>query len=207
MALLHQAQLTPSKIEILQRWVPDQPWGVGGSLEPLGAYRFDDPDGEVGIETHLLRGADGRILQAPLTYRGAPLSGAEAALVATIRHSVLGQRWVYDGPHDPVYVQALATVILTGGRQADLEFARADGVVERREAPTRVAGSGTPDTAVPSLAGATVTTDAALTAVRGDGLELDVLRVLGRALSDGPTLTGTWPGQDAPVPLAGARTV
>ncbi|WP_432526090.1 maltokinase N-terminal cap-like domain-containing protein [Kineococcus mangrovi] len=40
----------------------------------LGSYRFDDPDGEVGTETHLLATADGQVLQVPLTCRGAPWS-------------------------------------------------------------------------------------------------------------------------------------
>jgi hypothetical protein len=55
--------------------VPHQPWLAGAdasTLTRLGSYRSDDPDGEVGIETHLLGPADGRVLQVPLTYRGAP---------------------------------------------------------------------------------------------------------------------------------------
>jgi len=36
----------------------------------------------------------------PLTYRGAPLDGAEDALVGTTEHGVLGRRWVYDGTRE-----------------------------------------------------------------------------------------------------------
>jgi 1,4-alpha-glucan branching enzyme len=31
-----------------------------------------------------------------------------------MEHSVLGSRWVYDGPHDPIYVAGLVDTILTG---------------------------------------------------------------------------------------------
>ncbi|MFF4908404.1 hypothetical protein ACFY2T_26470 [Streptomyces sp. NPDC001260] len=47
----------------------------------------------------------------PLTYRGAPLPGAEHALVGTMEHGVLGPRWAYDGCHDPVlYTELLALI-------------------------------------------------------------------------------------------------
>ncbi|MFV2173508.1 hypothetical protein ACFHW2_25100 [Actinomadura sp. LOL_016] len=47
----------------------------------------------------------------PLTYRGAPLDGAEHALVGTMEHGVLGRRWVYDGCHDPMMVAQLLALI------------------------------------------------------------------------------------------------
>ena len=52
MAILHgNADITPTKPELLATWLPTQPWFVGdaSALEHLGAYRFDDPDGEVGM--------------------------------------------------------------------------------------------------------------------------------------------------------------
>ncbi len=78
---------------MLGEWVPRQPWigsADASSLEVVGAYRFDDPAGEVGIETHLVRTADGQVVQVPVTYRGAPTAGAEASLITTMQHSVLG---------------------------------------------------------------------------------------------------------------------
>ena len=111
MALLYDdAELVPSKIELLRSWVPGRAWAGGSAvsgLDAVGAYRFDDPEGEVGIETHPLRTADGRVLQVPLTYRGRPLESAPDVLVTTMQHSVLGQRWVYDACHDPAYARAL----------------------------------------------------------------------------------------------------
>jgi hypothetical protein len=151
----------------------------------VGAYRFDDPAGEVGIETHLLRTGDGAVLQVPLTYRGAPLAGAERHLVGTMEHSYLGRRWVYDGCGDPVYRATLATVIRTGGRGAE-EWVETDGTAVRREPTAQVAGSGMPGAPV-EVADAPV-----------------VVRIVGRAESpDGAgTLTGTWSGQAEPALLA-----
>lgn len=209
MALIHQqADLSPSKIEVLTAWVPVQPW-LGGadtsSLEAVCAYRFDDPDGEVGVETHLLRTADGQLLQVPLTYRGASMAGAESSLIATMQHSVLGERWVYDGCGDPVYAKALATAVLTGGTQAELEFATETGT-ERRKSTTRVWGSGSPGSAVPAFGQLTCTNEGATTVIRAGELELVVLRVIdAAALAGTQTLVGTWPGHDAPALLAFAR--
>ena len=106
MALLHDATLVPSKRELLADWLPSQPWADGlPELRPFGGFRLDDPAGEVGIEGILLRSEDGTVVvHAPLTYRGAPLDGAEGHLLGTMEHSVLGTRWVYDAPGDPVYV-------------------------------------------------------------------------------------------------------
>jgi predicted trehalose synthase len=69
----------------------------------------------VGIETLLVvdESGDSPVLyQVPLTYRGAPLEGGHDALVGTMQHSVLGPRWVYDGPRDPVYATQLLELAL-----------------------------------------------------------------------------------------------
>lgn len=85
-------------------------------------YRLDDPDGEVGIEGLLLW--DGiRTLHVPLTYRGAPAAGSiRPELIGTCEHSVLGNRWVYDGATDPVAVRAISRVLTGLQRQAVLEL-------------------------------------------------------------------------------------
>lgn len=204
MAVLHRAELSPTKLELLRAWVPYQPW-LGGadasSLTALGAYRFDDPDGEVGVETHLLATADGGVLQVPLTYRGAPLAGADHALVTTMTHSVLGDRWVYDGCHDPVWARTLVTAVLTGGRGADLVTATAAGPVPQ-DVTTHVRGSGTAARDdVPDLRAHDVAHDGATTRVSAGGLLVSLLRR--PAAGTAPlALTGTWPGQDAAVLLA-----
>ena len=64
MAILHQAELRPSKLELLANWLPTQDWsGVGqlavSDLHRVASYRFDDPAGEVGIETMIVRAGEG----------------------------------------------------------------------------------------------------------------------------------------------------
>ncbi len=200
-------------MELLSAWAPLQPW-CGTlvdlrTLEVVGAYRFDDPGGEVGIETQLLRSADGQVLQVPVTYRGAPMAGAEASLIGTTQHSVLGQRWVYDACGDPAYAQALASAILTGGTQADLDVVTDQGY-ERRPATTRVAGSGAPGPAVPPVGPVAYWNEGKRTVVRSGDLELTVLRLIdvtaAPAVPGAGVLAGTWPGQGTPALLASARS-
>jgi hypothetical protein len=66
--------LIPHFSEFLPAWLARQPWYAGCSTPfptPVGYFRFEDPVGEVGIETHLV--SDGRaVYQIPMTYRGAP---------------------------------------------------------------------------------------------------------------------------------------
>ena len=209
MALLYVADLTPSKLDLLRSWVPSQPWWTAPAepIELAGAYRFDDPDGEVGIEIHLLRGADGSVVQVPTTYRAGPLAGADAALIGTVEHSVLGTRWVYDGCHDPVYVEALATAIATGGTQADLQVQSPDGEVAIRAAITRVQGSGA-GSAVSVDSVPVVSSDQATTTIQSGELELIVQRAIDRQVTSAGQLTliGTWPGQDQPALLAQLRS-
>jgi hypothetical protein len=126
MAVLHHATISPTKAELIAGWVPSRPWGPP-STEPIrlvGSFRFDDPEGRVGLETHLVAAGDA-LFQVPVTYRDAPLTGAEDALITTAEHSVLGTRWVYDGLRDPVFVLLLAAFALTGQGEA-LNMFRSD---------------------------------------------------------------------------------
>ncbi|MGW3727988.1 maltokinase N-terminal cap-like domain-containing protein [Streptomyces sp. NPDC000851] len=117
MAIIHHTTLKPTKLELLTSWLPSRPW-YGGAGEPrlakAGGFRLDDPEGEVGIEFMVTTDAAGPepvSYLVPLTYRGAPLDGAEHALVGTMEHGVLGRRWAYDGCHDPVLVAQLWALI------------------------------------------------------------------------------------------------
>ncbi|MFE9024073.1 1,4-alpha-glucan branching protein [Streptomyces sp. NPDC007808] len=118
MAVIHHTTLKPTKVELLTSWLPTRPWYAGGTGEPqltkAGGFRLDDPAGEVGIEFMVVTDTSGPSPHAylvPLTYRGAPLDGAEHALVGTMEHGVLGPRWVYDGCHDPVLLAQLAALL------------------------------------------------------------------------------------------------
>jgi Maltokinase N-terminal cap domain len=117
-AVIYQTTLTPTKLELLSPWLPAQPWYAGAGAPDLaraGGFRLDDPAGDVGIEFMVVRdGSGGRLrwYHVPLTYRGAPLAGAaDAALIGTSEHGVLGRRWIYDGLHDPVLAAQLLALI------------------------------------------------------------------------------------------------
>ncbi|MGX9890881.1 maltokinase N-terminal cap-like domain-containing protein [Streptomyces sp. NPDC002276] len=113
MAIIHHTYVKPTKLELLFTWLPTRPW-YHGSAEPelvkAGGFRLDDPEGEVGIEFMVVTDGSGAYL-VPLTYRAAPLPGAEHALVGTMEHGVLGPRWAYDGCHDPVLTAELVAFI------------------------------------------------------------------------------------------------
>ncbi|MFJ9147133.1 1,4-alpha-glucan branching protein [Streptomyces sp. NPDC102270] len=108
MAIIHHTTLKPTKLELLTTWLPTCPWYTDSGTPELtkaGGFRLDDPEGEVGIEFMVALDTSGPEPVAwltPLTYRAAPLPGAEHALVGTTEHGVLGPRWAYDGTHDPV---------------------------------------------------------------------------------------------------------
>jgi hypothetical protein len=118
MAVIHQTTLSPSKLALLASWLPSQPWYVATGRQPdlvkAGGFRLDDPGGAVGIEFMMITDRSGPAAPSylvPLTYRGAPLTGIEHALIGTAEHGVLGPRWIYDGMHDPVLVGQLVALI------------------------------------------------------------------------------------------------
>ena len=193
-------------MELISEWLPTTPWYPGdGSLplERVGSFRFDDPDGDVGIETHLVA-VGPNFLQVPLTYRGAPLEDAEEFLISTMEHSVLGRRWVYDACGDPAYGQALAVSILSGQGQAPQYFEE-NGVRENIAENVTIVASGMPDGG--ELAeGPEQGPDLTITRIRSGDWDLSVVRVLelgGESVAD-PSLTASWNGQDVPVLLAWA---
>ncbi|MGY0231525.1 CG0192-related protein [Longispora urticae] len=205
MAILHRADLSPTKLELLADWLPTRPWYDGPStptVERVAAYRFDDPAGEVGVETLLVTAGTGTVWQTPLTYRAAPLDGRDEWLLGTTEHSVLGTRWVYDACGDPVYAQVLATAILTGAGQAE-EFVVGSPVP--RPPSMTVAGSGD-SSAAPTVERIGRVVDGDPTVIVTGAVELTVARVLrpDAAPGGGPVLTGGWDDR-APVTLASAR--
>ena len=119
MAEIHMGTtLIPSKLELLTDWMGDQRWyaakGSTPRLTRLAAWRLDDPAGQVGIETILVRddgGPEPVTYQVPLTYRAAAVEELAHALVGTMEHGILGRRWVYDAPHDPIYAERLLAMI------------------------------------------------------------------------------------------------
>jgi hypothetical protein len=204
MALIHKATLTPSKLALLTGWLPTRTWFTGDAeIWQVGAYRFDDPAGEVGVETLLVQGGNGSVFHVPLTYRGSPRPGAEEFLVGTAEHSVLGRRWVYDACSDPVWATALATTVLTGGTQVE-EFVDVDGRLESRAPTATVHGSGGPGTPVDPIDAVSCRDAGPTTIVGSEHFELVVVRVIGAEAPGEHTLTGSW-AYGGPAVLAGVR--
>lgn len=201
MAIVYAAELRPSKMELLAQWLPQQPWfhGGGSPLVQRGSFRFDDPAGEVGVET-LLVGAGNRVYQVPLTYRGAPLEGAQAFLVGTMKHSVLGDRWVYDATADPVYVGELAAALLAGKPQA-VKTRETDGKVETLPDTAELFSTGTSGTQIPTPESVAPTTAHGIVNIPVGSLTLSVVRELDLAgvVPAKKALGVTWAGQETPV--------
>ncbi|SHJ26146.1 hypothetical protein SAMN02745244_02073 [Tessaracoccus bendigoensis DSM 12906] len=137
MAILHRATLDPTKLQLVTSYLDLLGWG-SGPIDLIGGYRYDDPDGKVGVEGLIaIRG--GEAFHIPVTYRDAPLEGAEEHLIATLHHSVLGQRWVYDATHDPVAVDCFLRALSGEQEQAVLNiFDEAEQLVEVRTPPVVV---------------------------------------------------------------------
>ncbi len=205
MGLVHYtATLAPTKQELAEAWLPSRPWAPDGPIEKVAEYRFDDPAGEVGVETILWRAADGTLLQVPFSYRGSPLEGADSHLVGTTEHSVLGKRWVYDGCGDPVWAETLTTAILTGGTQAQMVIER-DGELVDVPARMQVRGSGAAGAEVPAVwSVSSVDDDGPITTVKVGPVTIAIARVVGRPVSGYATLTGVIGDQDLGV-LAAVR--
>ncbi len=201
MAIVHVAELTPSKLELIANWIPGQSWYAGPdppTLNLVGAFRFDDPAGDVGVQVLLVReGVESAIYQVPLTYRSAPLAGAADALIGEMSHSVLGRRYAYDACHDPVFVSELVRAVLTGGTEV-VEYRHAEGKEPTVVPATmHVRGSGEPAATVPAVGPLNVTMeggDGSVAVIRSGAIEVSVPRVLGHDLTvDGAAaLIGSW---------------
>lgn len=140
--------------ELLPSWMVQQRWYAGKGRVPvlrrIGGLRFQDPAGDVDIDVHLLLDESGQsptIYQVPLTCRGAPLAGADHALVATVEdssHGRHGTRYVYDAPHDPVFAAALLRFMLDEGTAASDEasssMAQGPGAARGHRVTTAIPG-------------------------------------------------------------------
>ncbi|UOQ56192.1 hypothetical protein MUN78_10870 [Leucobacter allii] len=200
MSIIHRTTLTPSKYELLAAWLPAQPWFSGdpARLEAIGAYRFDDPEGAVGIEGHLCTAGDDTVYHVPLSYRGAPLEAGEEFLVGTMEHGVLGTRWASDAIGDPVFRAVLASTIAHGGTGSREFVQDAEGAESERDPSVRVAGTGVAAAEVPELWAVEVQQRGTSTVAESEFAALAVLRVVDRAAdgADDPvgtqSLRGAW---------------
>jgi hypothetical protein len=202
MALFHLATISPTKEELISEWAPTQPWGppADAPTDFIGSYRFDDPEGRVGMEIHLLE-AEGVLLQVPLTYRDEPLADAERALITEMQHSALGTRWVYDGLRDPRLVLMLAAVAMTGQGEA-LGLAEYDGRWYIAPSKVRIQGGGWTRERVPVDGFELESDEAARSVLRNDRFELTVYRRPAASPRPAIGLTASWDGRPDPVVLA-----
>jgi hypothetical protein len=195
MSIVHKATLTPTKQEIFGTWLATQPWCEGDLTRTIGSYRFDDPAGRVGIECVLLEVGES-VVHLPVSYREAPLAGADAFLMATTDHSALGKRYVYDACADPVAVRALLAAALTGATQEPMDVYDQGRLVERRDAVVTAAGTGSWSAdAVPHLDGVTIRSRGATPHVEAGGFAVVVKRVAdGSEVEADESITVAWPG-------------
>ena len=176
MAILHRATITPTKAELIAEWAPTRTWGPSADdpITLLGSYRFDDPEGRVGLETHLVS-SGATLFQVPLSYRDEPLEGAEEALITQVEHSVLGTRWVYDGLGDPRFVIMLAAVAMTGQGEA-LGMAQFDDRWYIAPSNVRIHGGGWTQDRVPVDGFELIADEADASVLGNDQFELTVFR-------------------------------
>ncbi|MFN8171757.1 MAG: hypothetical protein U0R65_07810 [Candidatus Nanopelagicales bacterium] len=107
------------RLDLIGWWLATQDWFTeDGPVEREAAFRLDDPAGEVGIETFIVR--SGAFVPRPgdLSVRAA----RRWAPRRQARSMVLGHRWVYSGPSDPVYVATTSAAIANGGHEVDMFF-------------------------------------------------------------------------------------
>ncbi|HET9421595.1 MAG TPA: hypothetical protein VFO49_10685 [Nocardioides sp.] len=190
MAIIHpKSTISPTKLELLTDWLPTRVWAGSGAVEMVASFRFDDPDGEVGIESFVVRCGE-LLLHVPLTYRGAPLAGADEHLVTTMQHTELGERWVYDAVGDPVAVACFARAVRGEQAQADMELWEDGAVVGRRESAVRLrVEPGSPSS--PGDAAVLEVDGGRLSVARGIG-DLDGERWLVASWADGEAVVASW---------------
>ena len=134
--------------DYLETWMTRQRWYGGKSrapkLEVIGGFGLADPASSAVIRVYfVLDCAEYPVLyQVPLTERSEPLAGAENALVASFDVET-GRRYIYDGPHDSAFAEALLRMILDDG-----EAHETDGPTAANSGGPLVArGHHTPDSA------------------------------------------------------------
>ncbi len=117
-----------SVLELLAEWVPRQRWYAGkGSGTPefarLGGLRLEDDGGaepdpaEIDVLFLQATTPDGVSVtyQVPLTFRSEQAAELAHALVGVVEDPEAGERYVYDGPHDPAYLRAVLSLLAEEG--------------------------------------------------------------------------------------------
>ena len=208
MAIVHPtASISPSKLEILQSWFGAQEWFDEDVTQLKSgrrfSYRFDDPAGEVGVES-IVATVGGRNFQLPLTYRAAELEGGDPFFLTHMDHTALGRRWIYFGLGDPVLVQQFVSAIVAGGRSVDMQFEH-DGELQTVQTAVTAWGNGAGEP-VDAVTIDDVDRGGPVTTVHTSFGVLSVPHILNNTLPDSDrSLHGTWDGLEEDVVLATLR--
>lgn len=201
MAIFQVATNTPPKSEIIAEWMETQPWGSAGvSIEIVGSFHLEDPEGEVGMQVHIVA-VGGRLIQVPLTYRAEQAPDLAEAFLAVMHHSVLGPRFVYDGFGDHKLVSTVAGVAACGYGQS-LGFASVEGRWQAWPESARVCGFGSVDGRVLVDGFERVSSTATEDTMRNERLELTMFRALAHRPAPPIGMAATWPGQSDAMVLA-----
>ena len=192
MAIIHPSStISPTKLELLADWLPSRIWAGPGAVEKVTSYRFDDPEGEVGVEAIVVRVGD-LLLHVPLTYRAAPLVGCDEHLVTTMQHTALGERWVYDAVGDPVAVACFARALRGEQTQADMELWEDGAVVGHSDSAVRLRVEEGATPASPGDAEVLEVEGGRLCIARTLGTDLDGERRLVAGWADGEGVVASW---------------
>lgn len=116
MGIIYNTSMKPGKDELVSAWLVKQEFFTSKrepNLQHVGGFRLEDPAGKVGIEFRFY--ADNAdlsdvVYHVPLTYREAPLKGAQQYLIGTSEHGILGTRYIYDALGDPVFTAQVAAL-------------------------------------------------------------------------------------------------
>ena len=139
---------------ILDRWVPAQRWFAGkgtrgeltlGGVIDLTGDSADGADGaDVSVQLHVVSAITTRgeitTYQVPLVFRTTPVEERAGALVGVLE-AVDGATYVYDGPHDPAFVERWLRLIDEQGSAHTPNGPSAQGRRQPGGVPVPVAGS------------------------------------------------------------------
>ena len=103
-------------LETLSEWLPRQRWyatkGRTPRLRVIASLEIPSPDPDAQIAVHLVidEAHEAPVLyQVPTVSRATPIDDGGGALIGVVEG-----RWLYDGPHDELYAQALIATMADG---------------------------------------------------------------------------------------------